>query len=537
MKLIAILLLFVPCLVVAQTRDIQLQGKGPIDSVRIESHTIPLLADRINNFVFTLKIYAGPGQEKSFLRQVKLKTDKPRLLHRVKVAGLPYVDRWITADDERLQYLTLGSATPDTEMVIEGELRLNPGENLFYVSVIPDARVDLSEKISVSVAGLSDGETWSYAPPDATATFRMGKLVRAAEQDNVHTYRIPGLITTSLSTLIAVYDVRYNNNRDLQEDIDVGMSRSTDGGLTWEPMKIIMDMGCWGGLSESRNGIGDPAVLFDKATHTIWVAALWVHGGPSSIQNNPVRQKGLVPGRDGSGSQVMLVKSEDDGQTWSAPMNITTQVKNPAWGRFLQGPGSGISMNNGTLVFASQYYDLETKTSWANIMYSTNHGHTWQTSAAAVPGGSEAQVAELPGGRLMLNIRSDRKARLVATTGDMGHTWQEHPTSATTLTEPGCMASLIGTDLEVEGKKQRVLIFSNPDHTQRRLNMTLKASTDQGQSWPDEFQILLNEASGYGYSCLTMVNGNTVGILYEGLRDLIFQTVNLDEILKQGGQL
>lgn len=536
MKLIAFLLIYVPSLVFAQTWDERTQGHGTIDSVRVEPHAIPLLADRINNFAFSLKVYAAPGQEKSLLRQVTLKTDKPWLLQRVKVVGLPFVDRWITADDERVQYLTLGSAAPAAEMVIEGELRLTPGENLFYVSLIPDASVDLSEVITVGVTVISDGQSWSYSPPDATATFRMGKLVRAAEQDHVHTYRIPGLVTTGHSTLIAVYDVRYNNNRDLQEDIDVGMSRSTDGGQTWEPMKIIMDMGSWGGLPESRNGIGDPAVLYDPATHMIWVAALWVHGGPSSIQNNPVRQKGLVPGADGSGSQIMLVKSEDDGQTWSAPINITSQVKKPEWGRFLQGPGSGITMEDGTLVFASQYFDLETKTSWANIMYSTNHGQTWHTSAAAVPGGSEAQVAELPDGRLMLNIRSDRKARLVATTGDMGLTWQEHPSSATALPEPGCMASLIGTDLELEGEKQRVLVFSNPDHTQRRLNMTLKVSRDLGQSWPQELHTLLNETSGYGYSCLTMVNDSTVGILYEGLRDLIFQTVNLDEIIKQGGK-
>ncbi len=58
----------------------------------------------------------------------------------------------------------------------------------------------------------------------------------------MNTYRIPGLETTNKGTLIAVYDVRRNNSGDLQDNIDIGMSRSTDKGLTWEPMKIIMDM-------------------------------------------------------------------------------------------------------------------------------------------------------------------------------------------------------------------------------------------------------------------------------------------------------
>ena len=48
-------------------------------------------------------------------------------------------------------------------------------------------------------------------------------------------------MTTKTGTLIAVYDARYKGWGDLPGHIDVGMSRSRDGGRTWEPMKIIMD--------------------------------------------------------------------------------------------------------------------------------------------------------------------------------------------------------------------------------------------------------------------------------------------------------
>ena len=41
---------------------------------------------------------------------------------------------------------------------------------------------------------------------------------------------------------MAVYDKRYNGSKDLQEDVDIGMSRSTDGGRTWEPMRVIVDL-------------------------------------------------------------------------------------------------------------------------------------------------------------------------------------------------------------------------------------------------------------------------------------------------------
>ena len=75
------------------------------------------------------------------------------------------------------------------------------------------------------------------------------------------TYRIPGLATTNKGTLIAVYDIRRNNATDLQEDVDIGMNRSTDGGNTWESMKIIMDMEEWGGLPNEQNGICSSVVL------------------------------------------------------------------------------------------------------------------------------------------------------------------------------------------------------------------------------------------------------------------------------------
>src|SRR3546814_115182 len=82
-----------------------------------------------------------------------------------------------------------------------------------------------------------------------------GIALRRHGEDGVDTYRIPGLATSNKGTLIAVYDVRYNNAADLQANIDIGMSRSADGGETWEPMKVIMDMGEWGGLPEAANGV------------------------------------------------------------------------------------------------------------------------------------------------------------------------------------------------------------------------------------------------------------------------------------------
>ena len=111
----------------------------------------------------------------------------------------------------------------------------------------------------------------------------MGIAIRKAGDDSVNSYRIPGITTTDKGTLLSVYDIRYNNSGDLPGNIDVGLSRSTDGGRTWEPMKIIMDMGA----PHENNGIGDPAIFFDPVTKKIWVAALWSKGNRSIAGSKP----------------------------------------------------------------------------------------------------------------------------------------------------------------------------------------------------------------------------------------------------------
>lgn len=87
------------------------------------------------------------------------------------------------------------------------------------------------------------------------------------------------------------------------------------------------------------------------------------------------------------------------------------------------------------------------------------------------------------------------------------------------------MASLIGTDLNVNGKNRKVLFFSNPADKHKKINMTIKASLDEGMTWPEEYHILLNETPGFGYSCMTMVDDEHLGILYEGFKNLYFQKI------------
>ena len=345
-----------------------------------------------------------------------------------------------------------------------------------------------------------------------------------------HTFRIPGIAVTNSGTLLAVYDMRYRSRRDLQGHMDIGLSRSTDGGKTWENPRPIMDMGRHGGLPEDQNGCSDPNILVDRTTGEIIVSAVWTHGKPGPHQ---WRGRGSEPGLELSrSSQFMMVRSGDDGKTWSKPENRTAKLKNPAWHLFAPGPGSGITMKNGTLVMPTGGRD-EKGLPFSNLMWSRDHGKTWTLSSPARSNTNESAVAELSDGSLMLNMRDNRNrkdksetnGRAVSVTTDLGKTWKVHPSDHGSLPEPVCMASLISHKLK-DGRT--VLFFSNPRHKSRRQNMTLQMSLDDGKTWSK--QVLLAKNGG-AYSSLVMVNARTVGILYESSRaDLVFQAIGLEEL-------
>ena len=355
-------------------------------------------------------------------------------------------------------------------------------------------------------------------------------VIHRQGDDNCHTFRIPGIAVTNSGTLLAVYDMRYRSRRDLQGHMDIGLSRSTDSGKTWEKPRPIMDMGRYGGLPEDQNGCSDPNILVDRTTGEIIVSAVWTHGKPGTHQ---WRGRGSEPGLElARSSQFMMVRSGDDGQTWSKPENWTAKLKNPAWHLFAPGPGNGITMRNGTLVMPTGGRD-EKGLPFSNLMWSKDHGKTWTLSSLARSNTNESAVAELSDGSLMLNMRDNRNrkdksetnGRAVSVTTDLGKTWKVHPSDHGSLPEPVCMASLISHRLK-DGRT--VLFFSNPHHKSRRQKMTLQMSLDDGKTWSR--QVLLDKNGG-AYSSLVMVNDQTVGILYESSRaDLVFQVIGLQEL-------
>lgn len=404
-------------------------------------------------------------------------------------------------------------------VTLTGTLPLQPGDNWLWVVATLRDDADIDGRIAAGVGSIDVSGTTVRLATTGPESQRIGTAVRLRGDDGSDTYRIPGLVRTTAGSLIAAYDVRYRGGADLPADIDVGTSRSTDGGRTWEPMRIALDMGR--DAAFAFDGVGDPCVFVDATTGRIHVAALWSHGKRGWHGSGP----GMAADETG---QLMMAWSDDDGRTWSPPRNITPQVKRPEWRLILAGPGTGITMRDGTLVFPAQFKDAA-NVPHSSLIWSKDHGTTWHMGTGVKPNTTECQLVELADGSLMINCRDDRGgSRTVAITRDLGGTWEPHPTDRKALPESVCMASLLALDVPTVGRR---LLFSNPATTSGRHTMTIKVSADEGLTWPEERHMLYDRRKGLGYSCLAPVDDTHVGVLYEGLAELYFVRVPIADLV------
>jgi len=477
------------------------------------------------------------------IADLKLATCNPVWISRLRVTvqGAPERVRSLAFGVEekwKLKRVEQGappSGSAQFEFAAEPALLLEerPATLPLTLRVEPDAALDPPLELGIHVS-FSTPQSWQDQPPLWTSHhLRLAAPLHLQGQFDCHTFRIPGLARSVKGTLLAVYDMRYDSRRDLQGHMDIGLSRSTDGGRTWSRPVPILDMGEYGGKGEDQNGVSDPNILVDERTGEILVAALWTHGKPGTHQ---WRGRGSEPGfAIGTTTQFMVTRSADDGKTWSKPENWTRKLKREEWFLFGPAPGNGITMRDGTLVMPTQGRD-KTGLPFSNIMWSKDRGKTWTVSAHARDNTTECAVAECADGSLLLTMRDNRNradksstnGRAMALTRDLGANWTVHAADRGALPEPVCMASMIGHTLR-DGR--RLLLFSNPNHKQRRHNMCIQTSLDHGVTWRKG--AWLDDVGG-AYSNLVMVDDDSVGLLYESSQaDLLFQRVPLQELLAE----
>ena len=443
--------------------------------------------------------------------------------------------------------------------VLEADASLLTGETAytFWISVKMKSSASLDDKVGVKLVSVTVGGAPLGVPEVPAAVQRIGYAVACAgdkitggptEGRVSHFFRIPGIARAANGDLVSVYDIRYDSNADLPRNIDVGRAISRDGGQTWTDTSVAINYNPDNNPAYDYHrsyGVGDPCILLDEYTGTMWIAAIAGTGLSGSAIVPDVTSR--------STCQYVLAKSEDNGVTWEPCKSINTQVRSAAWKGMFEGPGHGITVrggkDDGVLVFPSQIWSAGggLGTPQSCLIYSRDHGQTWvsedlkKTDAANGTWGigsstSECCVAQLSDGSLMLNAKDEGGSgyRAVFTTKDLGATWERHPTdrkATRTLREPRCQGSLFSV-LD-SGRMSNVLFFSNPDAGSRR-SMTLKTSLDDGMTWPKSRQIQYDSRLGAGYSDICQADDDHIGVLYEGLQGagyIFFLRIPVSEVL------
>ena len=445
------------------------------------------------------------GTESTALQSVKLNLDGTTSISdvdeiRVYTTGLQDYTNGRFMETATL----LGSCTPlegDFECELNGSL-LN-GINYLWltVNVAADAVegnfIDMSLLSIVAETDFCDVKTPSPVGSREIILART-TLLRPGDY-NSSNYRIPAVITAKDGSIVAFTDKRKYNNTDLPEDIDIICNRSTDGGHTWsEPITIAQGTGRF-------QGYGDAALVHSKDENGLLAVFVGGQGLWTSTPNVP--------------QNSYMVRSNDNGQTWTEPKVIThfiygkdcTDPTRKNWYASFFGSGNGLLTSTGRIMFVAAIRESGNNNTLYNyVVYSDDNGETWNVSKRASIGGDEAKVTELTDGRILMSIRHGGN-RWYNISSDGGVTWQSSPSTWYDIAAPACNGDLIRYTSVNNGDDKNRLLHSVPTGTDRK-NVTVFVSYDEGETWPVSRCIVPYSSA---YSSLCILPDNTIGFYVE----------------------
>ncbi|HIZ87274.1 MAG TPA: glycoside hydrolase [Candidatus Coprenecus pullistercoris] len=299
----------------------------------------------------------------------------------------------------------------------------------------------------------------------------------------VRCYRIPALTTAPDGSLIAAIDERVPSCGDLRwnRDINIVARRSTDGGRTWGPVQRIVDF-------PDGESASDPSMITDTQTGTVWLFYNY-----------------MDQDRERDRYRFHVVSSSDNGQTWSAPVDITSQVAPEDW------KGDFKFITSGQGAFTRDGRMLHTMVNLQRglfLIVSDDHGRSWYRLPAVIHPADESKVVELHSGGWMINSRVNNEGcRYIHVSKDDGKTWNSRPVPD--LPDPGCNGAIIHYPYYGE---RGCLLFINASDPVERRRLTVHYSTDRGETWSRGLTVVEGDAA---YSDITVLPSGDIVLFYE----------------------
>ncbi|MEX0613225.1 MAG: sialidase family protein, partial [Pirellulales bacterium] len=308
----------------------------------------------------------------------------------------------------------------------------------------------------------------SSAEVDKITVFRSGT-------EGYNIYRIPAIVKAANGDLLAIAEGRAGGDAS---EIDLVLKRSTDDGKTWGGLEVVQENDDFRHLLPpgTQVTVTGPTPVVDLMD-PVHPGRIWL---PFTLEND----------------RVFVTYSDDHGQTWSTYREITSSAKDDNWGWYATGPVHGIQLergaNAGRLIIPSDHRDASTGGWGAHILYSSDHGQTWQigaddTHAPSSPILPNENVAvELVDGRIYLNARehgSDPATRAIAYSSDGGLTYDAPFVAEPNITSPTVQNSAIRFAATDTGDPRNILVYSGPGHPTNRRDLTILVSFDEGTSW------------------------------------------------------
>ncbi|MFE6397767.1 exo-alpha-sialidase [Streptomyces alboflavus] len=343
------------------------------------------------------------------------------------------------------------------------------------------------------------------------APFEQQILFKASQDPGYSCFRIPAIVKTTKGTLLAFAEGRVNDCSDAG-DIDLVLKRSHDGGRTWGPMRVINEGG--------GDTHGNPAPVVDRETGRIVLAETY----------NPGRT-------DGKNCEVPcertphLQYSDDDGQTWSKPRDLSDEILPESWNSwYATGPVHGIQLSRGRhkgrlvlTVNAESWNGSRVTENHASLVVSDDGGDSWRIGAtdsypiSASDGTfrqkpSEMTLAERADGTIYVSGReqdgTDLGHRDHVVSRDGGESFSGSFEASPDLYTP----QVQGSTLRFGGR----LLLAAPGDPDRRRTMTIRSSYDGGRTWDSFDRSTVVTTDWSGYSDMVAVDDERVGLMYEG---------------------